>query len=305
MISDPKTGKQLIYDAFVRDGWLYMVSTFYHYKDKPYTIIVNGRQAECVGANEYEPVCYYRVEIDTVPTTVIINDAMYNFPRELDILNSETGGKGGIAIATLFKNDYPFIPDMLSWYRKHGVAKFYFYFNGPTLPAGLPEGPDVQYHLWDFQYWNPGSDYKNHETGWTHAAQTAFLTMTRLRHLPDHKWIGLIDIDEVIYPVNGCTLATALDNISTEYNCVRIPNHWAISENNQITYSLTSDGPHSRTKCFYRGSYTALCGIHGPKPADAGTVLHTTDIRMLHIVNQSHPDRKSMICEPTATLQLT
>jgi hypothetical protein len=301
MIQDPETGRQLIYDAFVRDGWLYMVSTFYHYMDDPHVIVVDGLQAEAIGVNDYEPVSYYRVQVgETVPTTVIINGDTYTFPESLDVLG--TGTRSSLAIATLFKHDYQFIPDMLSWYRSQGVTAFYLYFNGPQMPPGLPQGPDVHYRLWNFRYWNPGCDYKDRETGWVHAAQTAFLTMVRLRHIPEHAWTGLVDIDEVVVSVDGRPLVAALNDISDGYTCVRVQNHWAFRAANRIIYSQESEGPVARTKCFYRGSYDALCGVHGPKMAYA--VLNTTDLRMLHIVNQTHLNRISLIRSPKVTLML-
>jgi hypothetical protein len=303
MIQDPETGQQLIYDAFVRDGWLYLVSTFYHYMDENHTIVVNGLQAEAVGINEYEPVSYYRVHVgETVPTTVTINSDSYAFPRPLDVLG--TGTPQGLAIATLFKHDHQFVPEMLNWYRAQGVTAFYLYFNGPVLPPGLPQGPDIHYRLWNFRYWNPGCNYKDPETGWVHAAQPAFLTMTRLRHLPDHVWTGLVDIDEVMISVDGRPLVDALCDISAGYTCVRVQNHWAFLAANRIIYAQESTGPVARTKCFYRGNYTGLCGVHGPKMAEAATVLNTTGIRMLHIVNQTHPDRISLIRDPKVTLML-
>jgi hypothetical protein len=303
MIQDPETGQQLIYDAFVRDGWLYMVSTFYHYMDDPHTIVVDGLQAEAVGVNEYEPVVYYRLHIGgTIPTIVSINGDTYTFPQPLDILDSETG-TGGLAIATLFKHDHTFIPDMLDWYRGQGVSAFYMYFNGPVLPPGLPQGPDIHYRLWNFRYWNPGN-YKDPESGWVHAAQTAFLTMVRLRHMPDHAWTGLVDIDEVVASVDGRPLVAALADVSAGYTCMRIQNHWAFRAANRIIYSLESTGPVARTKCFYRSTYDALCGIHGPKMVSPNSVLNTTDLRMLHIVNQTHSDRISLIRDPKGTLML-
>jgi hypothetical protein len=299
MIQDSVTGRQLIYDAFIRDGVLYMVSTYYHYRDPPHTIIVNGVQATPVGYNEYEPVVYYHVPCLSPPAAITINDRTYTLPP-LDILT--TGTPTGLAIATLFKHDHAFMSEMVDWYRKQGATAFYLYFNGPTLPAGLPQGPDLHYRLWNFRYWNPGN-YKDPEMGWVHAAQTAFVTMVRLRYIPDHAWTGLVDIDEAVMATSGEPLDRALAAVPEEHTVLRIQNHWALKAHNRIIYSQESEGPIARTKCFYRGSYTGLCGVHAPKPATTPT-LATTDFRMLHIVNQTHPDRISLIRDPKLTLPL-
>jgi hypothetical protein len=302
MIQDSKTGLQLIYDAFIRDGWLYMVSTFYNCRDKPHNIVVNGKTAEVIGVNEYEPVCYYRVRVDETPTSVMINNVNYTFPQPLDVL--VTGVGTGLAIATLFKDDHAFIPDMLRWYRGQGVTAFYLYYNGPEFPPGLPQSPDIHYRLWNFRYWNPGSN-NDARSGWCHAAQTAFLTTARLRHLPDHAWTGLVDVDEAMISADGRPLVDALADVSAGYMCVRIQNHWAIQEKDRIVYTLVSEGPLSRTKCFYRGTYRDLCGIHAPKRTAPSSVLNTTAFRMLHIVNQSHPERIPRVKDPKGVLMFS
>jgi hypothetical protein len=303
MIKDPSTGHQLVYDAFLRDGWLYIVSTFYNIRDRPLTITVNGLTAEVHGFNEPEPVCYYRVRCTEIPTHITINTITYPFPSNIDTLLSPQQ-PGGIAIATLFKGDHMFIPNMLAWYRKQGATAFYLYYNGDTLPDGLPTGPDIHYRTWNFRYWNSGGMHGRPETGWAHAAQMAFLTTVRLRYFPYHSWIGLVDIDELVVPVDGIQLSTYLEKVPANKLCVMFQNHWAIQNNNSITYSEKAEGWESRTKCFYRGSYTGLCGIHHPKHLSPASILNTLDLRMLHIVNQTHPDRISLIRNPKLNLTL-
>lgn len=299
MIQDTK-GRQLVYDAFVRDGYLYLVSTYYHYREGPMRIELDGVLATEVGRNEYEPVRYFRVPCSTPPTHVIIDGTRYAFPTVVEVL--PVVAPSGFAIATLFKDDHAHIPEMVDWYRAQGVTHFYLYYNGPVFPAGLPQAPDITYRLWNFRYWNPGVDYRDRETGWVHAAQTAFLTAVRLRWLPQHEWFGLVDIDEAVTVVSGQRLDDFLRDVSGTYNAIRVRNHWAFRSHDRIVYTMNADSWVHRTKVFYRFTYTGLCGVHHPKEQDR--CLNTENARLLHIVNWGHMNRLTNITDPKEHVML-
>jgi hypothetical protein len=286
MLHDTK-GRTVIYDAFVKDGFLYLVSTYYHYKDAPpMRIIVDGVQAEEIGLNDYEPVRYFRVPVAaTGPKVIEVNGKPVKFKPE--ILKPRV--RGGFAVATLFKNDYQYMNSMIEWYRVQGCTAFYLYFNGGALPPGMPQGPDIHYRSWNFRYWNP-TDWKDKETGWIHAAQPAFLTMVRLRHMPDHDWIALVDIDEHVWPGEGKRLVDVLAATPPEVQVVRTPCHWTRREGQALHYALTPDPVGVRSKCIYRGSYQGLCGIHRPK--DESAMVERPDLRMLHVANYWWMDRR-------------
>lgn len=281
MLTDD-SGRTLIYDAFVCGGILYLVSTYYHYKKgPPLDIIVNGIRATEVGLNEYEPVRYFHVPIGNRElSTITINGKDVTAIIRPERLPQKPK-RGGFAVATLFKYDHAFIPDMLRWYRAQGCVAFYLYFNGPGLPSELPVGEDIHYRLWNFRYWNPG-DYRDKETGWLHAAQTAFMTTVRLRHMPEHDWTALVDIDEHI--MSKSRLADLLAEVPPEIQVVRAPCHWARrDEDGGFTYAATPDPRGVRSKCIYRGSYCGLCGVHNPK--DTTALLDHPELQMLHITN--------------------
>lgn len=284
-----KKGRVLIYDAFIKGGCLYLVSTYYHYKDAPsMDVRVNGVRAKEYGANEYEPVRYFCAPVVAgVPLSITINGSVLTLTVTPTVLDEPP--KGGFAVATLFKNDYQYMSAMIDWYRAQGCTAFYLYFNGGDLPAGLPVGPDIHYRSWNFRYWNPG-DYRDKETGWVHAAQTAFLTAVRLRHMPDHDWIALVDIDEHVRSADGRRLVDALAAVPANVQVARVPCHWARREGDVIHYAKRPEGLGVRTKCIYRGSYTGLCGIH--KPKDMSAMVDRPDIQMLHVVNYWWTDRR-------------
>ena len=182
MIRDA-TGQVIIYDIFVRDNICYLISTYHRQSDPPLNIVVNGCVAKEVGFKEYEPIRYFHVPVLTPPTAVTINGVTHELTAPVPVV-SRLGG-GGIAVATLFKNDRAFVSSAVDWYRAQGVEDFYFYFNGPTLPEGLPTGMGIHYGIWDFPYWNA----QKYPDSFNHGAQTTFLTMIRLRYMPYHSWM--------------------------------------------------------------------------------------------------------------------
>jgi len=290
MIKDSK-GRTLIYDAFVKHGILTLVSVYYHYMDPPLAIIVNGKQATECGVNEGEPCRYFEVPVSEIPSSIQIDGQTY--PIEVSILDTVAGSKG-LAVATLFKDDHRFLGQMVDYYRKKGVTYFYLFYNGPQLPDGLPSGPDLHYGLWDFTYWNYfGVVHDIRDLGWRHAAQPAFLTMIQTKYLADHSWLGLVDIDEFVYPERG-TLIETLERSSQDV--VLVASHWAyLNKGNSVLYTLTAD--YKRSKAFYRGRYTGLVGIHGPKGSEM--VDKMSEIKMFHIINfQQYGERKSLISPP-------
>jgi hypothetical protein len=285
MIADA-TGRTLIYDAFVRDGFLYLVSTYWHFREAPITIRVGDAIAEEVGVNELEPVRYFRVSVgsSSPPTEIQIDDVTYSFKEPVPVLAVKAQNKG-LAVATLFKQDHKHIPSMIEWYRAHGVDDFYLYYNGTELPAGLPTGPGIHYGLWPFRYWHPGTKINKKETGWMHAAQPAFITMITLRYMPDHSWMGLVDIDEHVCPVTAdLKLCDVLADVSSGFDVVKVRNYYAIRNPDSISFGSESQGGWThRTKCFYRGSFRGLCGIHQPKTKCS--ILECESLRMLHMAN--------------------
>ena len=292
-------GRTIIYDAFVRDGWLTLVSTYYHYREGPHLDIrVGGRRMEEVGRNEYEPVRAFRLRLEdgeAAPTEIEMNGVRH--PLTVEVLQGRAAPETGFAVTTLFKHDWEHMGNMIEWYRAQGCRAFYLYFNGPELPPGLPQGPDIHYRLWNFQYWNL-ANYKDKETGWVHAAQMTFLTMARYRHLPDHEWLGFVDVDEHVWSSDGRRLDTVLAEVPATESVVRLRCHWALRAANRIIYTTVGEDVGIRSKCFYRGSYDGFVGVHNPKPV--GQVLDHPRLAMLHVVNYGHSDRIKRIVEPRA-----
>ena len=202
-----------------------------------------------------------------------------------------------MAIATLFKFETPgMVQRFIEYYRLQGVEAFYFYFNGPELPAGMPEDVDVFYRLWDFPYWNK-ADFQ-----YMHCAQSVFLTTVRLRHLADCEWLALIDFDEFIYydGASGCAkrLVDYLDSCKS-YDVVRVRNHWSTCPDSggPISFVEESGDWIDRTKCIYRRCFNGQFAIHGPKKPELFKEFRALDLKLLHLT-MLHPERKELIKEP-------
>lgn len=300
-------GQAIIFDAFIRENFLYLISTYRLKSDPPMDIRFNNEKMKEMGRNRYEPNRYFvapyqhnsNISLIETMISIIINGQEYSF--NVPIIQPK---KKGFAIATLFKDDYDQIDDFVKYYRKQGVEKFYLYYNGPELPNDLPQGSDIYYNTWDFQYWNH-TDWYNWSKGWTHNAQASFITMIQIKYLKDHNWLGLIDLDEWIYPVKTNTILEALQS-NNKSQVVMVQNYWAIRNNQEIKYHTKPLSWETRTKCFYNGDkFQGWCGIHAPK--NCSSVNKNTDLLMFHLIygeEERKKNRLAFIKDPINIIRL-
>lgn len=297
-------GNPFIFDTFIKNDILYLISTHYNNADLPITIKVNGVQADEEGYNEYEPVRCFFTKAPSNPN-VKLEICGNEIPVSVRIV--ESNQPSGIGIATLFKSDAYRIPDFINYYKKQGVTKFWFYYNGSKLPPGLPEGENINYRLWDYTYFNT----RTNTCHLMHCAQTAFLTLCSKLYLPDVEWLILNDLDEWIYHENT-TIADYLKNILEDKQIVQIRNHWAKRRGNEIKYSSRySNDFNIRSKCIYRNTYKDYFGIHFPKTKNLNLIERDVNLKMLHIrdeggvASSSHhgPEHDNLV-PPISTLIL-
>jgi hypothetical protein len=295
MIKDAN-GRPFIFDAFVREGILYLVSTYYHLDESPVIICVGGEKMNETGSNDrHNQMRFFKLHVgDNLPSEITINGVQH--PLQPYIYTPSSRERSGVAIATLFKNDHAVVKDTIRWYKSQGVTHFYLYYNGSTLPEGLPQEEGVVYGLWPFSYTNYEGTH-DIRRGWLFTAQPTFLTMIRLKYFPDHIWMGLIDLDEHIYPLSsGNRIADVLASHS-DADVVMVKNHWSKRDGDRIQYSLKSSGGYGdRTKCFYNKSFTGYWGVHVPKTASK--VIQTDRMIMAHVVNYLHPERIHQVQPP-------
>lgn len=217
-------------------------------------IYVNGELTQEVGYNHNEPVKYYWCKApELLDITVRIESSEYHITAE-----RVDDSRGVMAVATLFKNDSHKIETFCDWYRKQGVQKFFLYYNGASLPNDIYKADDIEYRCWNFSYWN------DCECDWRHNAQVTFLTAMVLRNLPRYDWFGLMDLDELIYHPRY-KLIDYFSSVPNECQTIMVRNHWAKKIDVGFEYTQEPMGWSARTKCFYRGTYSDLVGVHNPK----------------------------------------
>jgi len=296
MITD-SAGRPLIFDTFIRGDTLYLISAYYHKDDKSLSIMVNGRKAIEIGMNDgHEPTRVFMVKVGNPVTEISIDGTVY--PVSVTVYKP---APGDVAVATLFKDDYDYVKDTIRWYRRQGVTRFYLYYNGAELPAGLPQEEGVVYGLWPFPYRNYDGP-RDVNKGWTHMAQPAFLTMVRLKYFPDHSWMGLIDLDEFVLPLDSDK--RIVDVLAkTGEQVVMLENHWSLRDGDRLQYSLqASHGFNFRTKCFYSRAFGGFWGIHGPKTKCS--IEYSKSMILAHVADYRYPERRAEAMPPFGEVRL-
>jgi hypothetical protein len=280
-----------IYDIFIKNKTIYIISTHVSSKDVNVRITINDIILSEFSKKEIEPIRYFYGPLPDSTTLLIkVNNNLYKIIKIEDIEHIEPiEAKHKLAFATLFKDDYSFIESSVKHYRKQGVDCFYLYYNGPTLPDGLFQGADIIYKTWDIQPYMYSSP-----PNFIHNAQTAFLTMFQLKYFDNNEYVILADLDEFIIPYED--EMPLVDKLYVlDEDVVKVKNHWAKLNGNRITYSSVASDIWHRRKCIYKGSYVKAIAIHGPRDE---IMYDCTDLRMLHITNLLHPEREKEMREP-------
>ena len=280
-----------IYDIFIKNEQIYLISTHVSSKDVNVIMTINNNVLSEFSRKEIEPLRYFYGFLPNSNTlTIKINNKLYKTINLKDIEHIEPIEiKHKLAFVTLFKDDYRFIEKTVNHYRKQGVDCFYLYYNGPVLPYGLFQGPDIIYKTWDIHpyMYSAGPNF-------IHNAQTAFLTMFQQKYFDNNEYVILADLDEFIIPyADEMPLVDKLYVLDEEV--LKVKNHWAKLNGNTITYSSVASDIWHRRKCIYKGSYKKPIGIHGPKDE---VMYDCTDLRMLHITNILHPEREKEMRNP-------
>jgi hypothetical protein len=283
-----------IYDIFIKNKKIYIISTHVSPNDVNVIVTINDTHLSEFSKKEIEPLRYFYGPLpETNKLSIKVNNKLYKTINVEDIEHIEPlENKHKLGFATLFKDDSSFIRATVNHYRKQGVDCFYLYYNGPTLPEGLFQGPDIVYKTWNIQPYMYSSP-----PNFIHNAQTAFLTMFQLKYFDDNEYVILADLDEIIIPyADEMPLVDKLYVLNEDV--IKVKNHWAKLYGNTITYSSIASDKWHRRKCIYKGSYVKAIGIHGPKDE---IMYDCTDLRMLHINNILHPEREHEMSGPFET----
>jgi len=291
-------GTIIVYDMFIRGERLYFISTFTSCVSPVFKLKIEGQKLNEVALNEQEPMRYIVCDIKGGQRrfNLYVNGNIFVIEPPVLLMRRHS-----LAVFTLFKHETgPQIQRFLEYYRMKGVDAFYLYYNGSSLPVGLPEDVDVFYRIWDFDYWNKDMEYM-------HGAQSIFLTMVRCRYVDDCDWLILVDLDEFIYhPIEDLLLTEYLKRCAS-FDVVRIRNYWSACPDSggPITFNSVGGDWQDRTKCIYKRGFKGYFAIHGPKAAGSYKEWQATDLKLLHVVSAKHPERLALVVAPLLKTGLT
>ncbi len=130
------------------------------------------------------------------------NNRIYKIP-ELPEANSI-----GIAVAAIVKNEALYLPEWLEFHFMIGVRHIYIYDNGSTDNTKNILEPYLQARLVTLIPWRNFSMSLNPQRlAYAHALGN---------YGEIYRWIAFIDVDEFLFPVDDCSLATALNNYNSQ-----------------------------------------------------------------------------------------
>jgi hypothetical protein len=337
------SGRYLFVDMFIKKSQLILISTYY--VDLRFDF--NDVRVQCINSDGsiisipmYSQLGYKEDEHSRIVTYSLLSEwdpknkicVEYNGMRRhynVPVITSTQQHK--FCIATLFKDDYTWIPIFYNYYKSQGVDYFYLYYNGDidTIKDKLFQRDDIQYESWNYEYWinyPPNTPIIEHsiiagdKTGivfyknqhnmnvvstktTSHHAQTTFLSLFQMKYLEFNDYTFIGDIDEFIY----IKAMTVWEHISQNcYPAYMIVNHWArlpftlnqkAVVNDVLKIEVTSD-PNKwaeRSKCIFHKSFAGFLGIHYPRNSKfhGGEVL-----KMFHLTDVSHAERRVLVTNP-------
>lgn len=125
--------------------------------------------------------------------------------------------KYNLAFATIIKNEAPYIDEWISFHKTVGVQKFYIYDNESNDNIQEILKPYIDEGLVEYTYF-PGK-----------AVQVLAYKDAVKKHKDETKYLGFIDIDEFVLPVNNPNIVNYLDEIlSLDSNAAGVAINWKI-----------------------------------------------------------------------------
>ncbi|MBP3256318.1 MAG: glycosyltransferase family 92 protein [Clostridia bacterium] len=122
-----------------------------------------------------------------------------------------------LAFAAIVKNESPYIDEWISFHKSVGVEKFYIYDNESTDDLKNVLQPYIDEGLIEYTYF-PGK-----------AVQILAYKDAVKKHKEEVKYLGFIDIDEFVVPVNNPSILNMLNEIMPlDSNAAGVAINWKI-----------------------------------------------------------------------------
>jgi len=327
--------RMLFFDCFIKNEELILIGQVYHNLKINYQTDVTIKFNNNINIPFKEQIVPF--ESGSIDTPEAYNIIKYSLPSNINKKDSNKfliqyknqayiynlipvkNIKTEFTIATLFKDDYYQIPLFYNYYKKQGVTKFIFYYNGNInrVYELLFKAPEIEYYSWNFDYymdevtsWENSNEFKKkYNTSNIHHAQTAFLSMVRYKYFEDTTYLLLNDLDEFLH-VPGENLINYLRRTNKEM--YQVKNYWAklnnripddknisnkfnfsieslrsiTAEKNPSKYNIAPYNFFDRTKMIYRND--AKLNYQGKK--------HTIDSFNIHMPRPYQSDIYSLSC---------
>lgn len=130
-------------------------------------------------------------------------------PFRLPVTTNQQGMRDGIAIASLVKNERPYIEEWIEFHTLRGIRAFFIYDNGSN--DGTPEF--LRNNQWESEV--HCFDWRSFD-GLGSAQRFAFCHAIA-NYGADFRWMLFLDLDEFVFPVEDVSLIAALSR------CAHLP----------------------------------------------------------------------------------
>jgi len=285
-----KNGTLFAFDAFIKQGFLYLIMPLYHNYPSTHNIQVfvkHGKITIHSNLIKYkdEPVhiMIYKIHSREPQNqcAIIHNNRKFVIP-DVWAAHEHLYKTCNLSLTTLCKNDYPLLQPFINYYKELEVERFYIYYNGKITGElekkieKLCEKNNIDINNivfieWNFSYWHKNS------LGTSHHAQLGQMHHAIYFFGKNYsKYMIFCDLDEYLY-VKKSTLGMLIKS-HPEADSFAFHNIWAHHEPentnsevierdfNKTFYCSTNISPYGwRSKCIHKLSSVQTINIHKHK----------------------------------------
>lgn len=124
------------------------------------------------------------------------------------------------AIATMFKNEAPYLREWIEYHRMVGAEHFWLYNNGSTDNWKEVLDPYIDEGLVEMIFWPPEELEESKSGTFPFKVQVEAMKDSLRKAKGKAKWFSFIDIDEFFFPKNKATVPECLNTYFSEASAV-------------------------------------------------------------------------------------
>ena len=222
----------------------------------------------------------------------------FNNNKVIRVENIKCNKKKGIAITTLFKDDYKLFNIFYEYYKKQGISHFYMYYNSQldNNVKSLFNKQDVTLLEWNYIHRNYGKNRHNkynsgYKSKYEHHAQPPQMHDALYKFGKDnYEYMIFCDLDEYIYFPNFKIIDYVYNN--NNIDCFKIDCYLSNTLDLKIPKKLPNkfkfgEKVSNISKCIYKTDNIKLLGVHKPFvfEKEKCNLLVPEDAKMFHFQN--------------------